>query len=129
MPTFSGRSLARLETCHGDLKRLFLAVVKDIDCTVICGHRGEAEQERAFKDKKSKLRFPKSKHNVYPSRACDVARWPLNWDDIEGHLEFGHIVLAKAAALGIKVRWGGDWNGNGKTEDERFLDLVHFELA
>lgn len=129
MPTFSGRSLARLKTCHSDLQRLFLAVVREEDCTIICGHREEAEQERAYREKKSKLRFPQSKHNVFPSRAVDVAFWPLDWKDIEGHLAFGRFVVEKAKALGIPIVWGGDWDGDGKSDDERFLDLVHFELG
>jgi peptidoglycan L-alanyl-D-glutamate endopeptidase CwlK len=33
-----------------------------------------------------------------------------------------------ARKLGIKIRWGGDWDGNGK-QDDKFLDFVHFEIA
>ncbi len=33
-----------------------------------------------------------------------------------------------AKELNVTIRWGGDWNGNGKSEDERFYDSPHFEL-
>jgi peptidoglycan L-alanyl-D-glutamate endopeptidase CwlK len=31
--------------------------------------------------------------------------------------------------MGIAVRWGGDWDHDGKSKDEQFLDLGHFELC
>jgi peptidoglycan L-alanyl-D-glutamate endopeptidase CwlK len=27
------------------------------------------------------------------------------------------------------MRWGGDWDGDGDTKDERFFDGPHFELV
>lgn len=130
MPAFSARSLARLATCRPELQRLFKAVVADTDCTIICGHRAKAEQDKARAEGKSKLRWPRSKHNRYPSAAVDAAPWPLPaWDDSEAFIDFAQVVIKKAEELGIKIRYGGDWNGNGRSDDERFLDLVHFELA
>jgi peptidoglycan L-alanyl-D-glutamate endopeptidase CwlK len=34
-----------------------------------------------------------------------------------------------ANTLGIKIRWGGDWNGDLQFRDEKFKDLPHFELV
>jgi hypothetical protein len=33
-----------------------------------------------------------------------------------------------ASSMGIKIRWGGDWNGDWKVKDNHFDDLPHFEL-
>jgi len=33
-----------------------------------------------------------------------------------------------AHQMGVKVIWGGDWNGDGETKDNNFDDLVHIEL-
>lgn len=129
MPNFSQRSLDRLATCHPDLQRLAHEVIKREDITIICGHRGEAEQTLAFTSGKSKEPWPKSKHNQTPSLAVDMAPYPLNWADTAGFEAFGWRVLAIAQELGLPVRWGGDWNRNGRSDDERFLDLVHFELV
>ncbi len=61
--------------------------------------------------------------------AADVMPFPIDWHDRVGIEAFAHAVLAKAAEMGIKIRWGGDWNGNGKSDDEKFFDGPHFELV
>lgn len=127
MPSFSELSLARLSTCHPDLQRLFGAVILKIDCTALDGYRSEALQNRAFDEGKSKVRWPDGKHNKFPSDAVDVGPWPLDWNDWKSFYYFGGIVMATAWALGIDIRWGGDWNGNNDLKDQNFFDLVHFE--
>ena len=47
MPKFGRKSRERLETCHKDLQVLFNHVIENIDCSVLCGHRGEKEQNEA----------------------------------------------------------------------------------
>jgi len=37
--------------------------------------------------------------------------------------------MGTAQSLGYPLRWGGDWDGDTETNDNRFDDLVHFELA
>jgi len=128
MPSFSKRSKDRLAECHPDLQQVFEQVIKHYDCTILCGRRGEGEQNRAFYEGRSKLRYPDSKHNKSPSLAVDVAPWPIDWADRERWLIFGGIVLGIAATMGVDLRWGGDWNGNLRTSDQSFHDLPHFEL-
>lgn len=128
MPKFGSTSLSRLETCHPELQRLFNFVVGYVDCTVLCGHRTEDEQNRVYREGKSKLKFPHSKHNQLPSIAADVAPWPLDWYDLDRFYFFGGFVIACAIHLEINIRWGGDWNGNFNFKDQNFNDLPHFEL-
>ena len=66
MPQFSKSSQARLEECHQDIQTIFKYVIEVFDCTIVCGHRGEYDQNKAFDEGKSKLTFPKSKHNKSP---------------------------------------------------------------
>lgn len=40
---------------------------------------------------------------------------------------FGGFVLGLAISMGIKIRWGGDWNSNREIMDQNFDDLPHFE--
>lgn len=120
MPTFGRRSKKELATAHPDLQRLFNEVIKEFDCAVICGHRGRADQEKAFAEGKSKVQWPNSKHNATPARAVDVMPFPVNWDDIEGIKSFAVIVKSTAARLNIRVRWGGDFRGN--------WDKPHWEM-
>lgn len=129
MPAFGTRSRSRLETCHPDLKRLFYAVVREFDCSVLCGYRDRDKQDRYFEEGKSKLKFPDSKHNKMPSMAIDIAPYPIDWDDINRFYYFAGYVKGKAEELGIKVRWGGDWDSDTEVKDQTFNDLPHFELV
>lgn len=127
MSTFGAASEKQLATCSPNIQRLFREVIKHRDCTIVCGFRNQADQDKAFAEGKSKLKWPNGKHNKQPSKAVDVMSYPIDWNDRERQAHFAGFVLGIAAPLGIKVRWGGDWNQNGKTKDESFLDMPHFE--
>ena len=129
MPSFGRASRNRLATCHDDLQRLFGAVVVSFDSSVLAGHRGQAEQDRLFAEGKSKLKYPDSKHNKYPSMAVDVAPCPVDWSDTSRFYYFAGFVKATALSMGITIRWGGDWNSNFVTNDQTFMDLPHYELV
>lgn len=132
MPRFSTRSKTRLDTCDKKLQELMCAVVEIFDITILEGHRDEETQNEMVRQRKSRLPWPKSKHNSIPSRAVDIAPWipgrGIDWDDIQHFHYMAGLVMGVAARMNIKIRWGGDWNRNQYSGDERFLDLVHFEL-
>lgn len=128
MPSLSRRSFDNLKTCHPELQRLIAEVAKDFDLTVLCGHRPKEDQDKAFREGRSKVQFPNSKHNAFPSLAVDVAPYPIDWNDVRRFYLMGGYILATAKKMGIKVRWGGDWNGNLDIKDQNFHDLVHFEV-
>jgi len=128
MPAFSPRSRSRLETCHPALVALFQRVVQHFDCTILEGHRGQAAQDEAFEKGRSKVRWPSGKHNSHPSLAVDVAPYPIDWRDIRRFDHFAGFVKGVATSLGLTVRWGGDWDSDTDLSDQRFNDLVHFEV-
>jgi peptidoglycan L-alanyl-D-glutamate endopeptidase CwlK len=72
MAYFSNRSQQRLETCHSDLIKIFEDVIFVRDCTIIEGRRSKGIQDEYERTGKSQLRYPDSKHNSFPSMACDV---------------------------------------------------------
>lgn len=131
--SFSKTSLERLNTCHPDLQRLFNEVIKNYDCSILCGHRGEAEQNEAFAKGASEKKFPDSKHNVLPSMAVDVMPCPVNWASTKQNLcklyHFVGYVKATADMLGIKIKCGADFNDNVVFFDDKFIDIPHFELV
>ena len=129
MPRFGKRSINRLSSCHRDLDWLFNAVVGEYDCTILAAHRGRTAQNRAFKEGRSMLRYPNGKHNALPSRAVDVAPWPVDWTDIKRFYHFAGYVQGMAESAGIPIRWGGDWDRDYDLNDQSFNDLVHFELT
>lgn len=128
MPKFGDKSKAELATAHPDLQRLFNEVIKTFDCVVLEGHRGEAAQEEAVRTGKSKIHWPNGNHNKLPSRAVDVAPYPVNWKDTQRFYYFAGYVKGIASTLGLKIRWGGDWDSDTDLHDQTFYDLPHFEL-
>ena len=128
MSKFSARSESRLFTCDKRLQKLFNKVVEEFDCTIIEGHRDEERQNEMFRTGKSQLKFPDGKHNSIPSKAVDVAPYPIDWNDREYFTYFAGYVKGIAATMGIKIRWGGDWDGDWQVKDNNFDDLPHFEL-
>jgi hypothetical protein len=128
MPNFSNKSLEHLETCDSRLQTVLHEVVKNFDCTIICGYRGPEEQDEAYRTGASKKQYPDGKHNQVPSRAVDVAPYPIDWNDRERFYYFAGYVIATARSMGIKLRFGGDWDRDFLIDDQTFFDLVHFEV-
>jgi peptidoglycan L-alanyl-D-glutamate endopeptidase CwlK len=128
MPRFGSRSINRIKTCDQRLQELFYEVVKHFDCTIIEGSRGKERQDKAYADGKSKVKYPNGKHNQFPSVAVDVAPYPIDWSDRDRFHYFGGFVLGVAKQKGLNIRWGGDWDMDTQTKDNKFDDLVHFEI-
>ena len=129
MNKFSLQSISKLEETHPALQELFHEVLHFMDCTILEGHRNEERQDDFFKMGKSELKWPDSKHNSLPSMAVDVAPYPIDWTDTPRFYHFAGIVLGIASQVGVKIRWGGDWDGDKEFKDQTFNDLVHFELV
>lgn len=127
MPQFSKISAARLITCDYRLQKIFNEVIKTIDCCILEGYRPKNEQDKAFHDGKSEKKWPDSLHNRQPSLAVDAAPFPIDWNDKERFYLFAANVAAIAKRLGIGIRLGCDWNGDG-IRNEKFIDLPHFEI-
>lgn len=119
MAKYSKRSLDRIHECDERLQLIAGELIHRMDVTVLCGHRGEAEQNKAFKEGKSKLQWPDSKHNKMPSLAIDIAPYPIDWNDIARFKIMCEYILDIANELGIKIRQGRDFS---------FVDWVHTEL-
>lgn len=130
MPYLGAVSDARLRTCHPDLQRVVrVAIESGPDFSVLCGHRDRAAQEAAYESGHSNAEWADSMHNRVPSLAVDLAPYPIDWDDLERFRALAHYVLGVAAGLGVSLRWGGDWDRDYESADERFIDMPHFELT
>lgn len=129
MPSFGTASRQRLDTCHRDLIGICELVIESYDFTVLEGHRSDERQEDLFRAGKSKLRAGQSKHNSDPSLAVDIAPWPIDWADVRRFYFLQGMIKQAAAELGIEIRQGCDWDGDGSFSDQSFHDLPHFELV
>lgn len=128
--TFNQTSLQRLATCDPRLQAIMKEVIKVQDITIICGHRSNEEQAILFAEGASKVPAGQSKHNRRPSLAVDIAPIPLRWHDTLAFVRLSGIVAAVAERHGVRLRWGGNWDGDHTLlKDQEFDDLVHFEIV
>lgn len=140
MPKFSTSSKLKLLTCHKDLQDVANAAIEIVDFAVTEGYRDQATQDKYFAEGKSKTPFPESKHNSQPAQAFDFVPSPFNYQDLESDADIkvqirgwmrlsflAGVFVGIAAARGVKLRWGADWNRNGDPGDDKFRDAVHIE--
>ena len=146
MPSFSSTSRAHLAECPPELRRLFTEVIKWYDCRAIDGKRTLLEQQRNVARGVSQTM--ESKHLAHAdgtSHALDVVPHPApNWALVERSLRairvidptldvcrcyhFTGFVAGVAAALGIPLRQGVDWDSDRVFGEHTFVDLPHHEL-
>jgi peptidoglycan L-alanyl-D-glutamate endopeptidase CwlK len=129
MPQFGARSLEALEYVEPRLRLVLDEAIRFWDFSVLEGFRGPERQDELFTQGATKVRWPNSAHNSLPSRAVDIAPYPIDWEDTERFVQLAGAILTIARQFGIELRWGGDWDRDGRMSDERFRDLVHFEMT
>jgi len=153
------RSLSRLEGVHPDLVRVVKRAAEIAmpinDFTVLEGVRskeqcmvnygkGRTAAQLAMKGIPAKYALPgapkvtwlsnpfNSKHCIQSDgygHAVDLAPWPIDWNNYARFDRMATIVLAAADKEGVNIRWGADWNRNGKPREKGESDSPHFELV
>tara|TARA_Y100001951_G_C11184065_1_gene207629 strand:- start:302 stop:682 length:381 start_codon:yes stop_codon:yes gene_type:complete len=124
MYKFGKRSKQRLKGVDAKLVNVLNELIKIMDVTIIEGLRTQERQNKLVKQGASKTKF--SKH--IEGKAVDVAPYPIDWKDRDRFHYMGGMIRGIAKQLNVSVRWGGDWDGDGETKDNRFDDLVHVEI-
>lgn len=119
-PVFSSKSQDRLATCRRELQDVMNEAIKHYDFSVIYGFRGQKDQDDAVAAGNSRLPWPMSRHNRWPSEAVDIAPYPINWENEKEFYYLAGFIMGIAAMKGIKLKWGGRW--------KNLVDTPHFEL-
>lgn len=121
-------SLTNLEGVHDDLIRVVHRAIRmtTVDFSVTEGLRSKEDQMALFQSGAS--RIMNSRHLT--GHAIDLAPWVAGRTRWDWPLFFPIANAMKMASLeeNVLIRWGGDWDGDGDTEDETFKDGPHFEL-
>lgn len=125
---FGQRSQQKIRTLHPDLKLLVYRGIKLFDFSVVWGYRDEKTQNALFLAGDSQLQWDKSQHNKTPSLAFDADPFPIDYENLKRYYFMAGIFKGIASEIGIKLRWGGDWNSNNIFRDNKFNDLGHFEI-
>ena len=135
MPKFSIKSSSKLATAERDLQTIMNAAIKQVDFTIVYGHRTIEEQQALYdkgrKDKNNIVTYcdgveNKSRHNYYPSKAIDIVPYPEGWKDERRFNYVAGVIMATAEHLrnnGViesVLEWGGNW--------KTFKDLPHFQI-
>jgi len=134
MPNFGAGSLKMLEGVHPKLVAVCHAAIKVWDFQVVDGVRTAEEQRTNIARGVSWTKD--SKHLIQPdgfSHAVDLGPYlpaikGIDWKDEEIFCVLAGVMFACAFEMNVKLRWGGDWNQNNSTTDERKRDYGHFEL-
>lgn len=142
MYRFGSTSIRRLSTCREELQQVMkLAIQRSpIDFGIAQGHRSVQEQQTLYAQGRTEpgaivthvdgIR-KKSQHNFNPSNAVDIYGWvngQATWEP-KTLIFISGIIMSCANELGIALRWGGNWDGDGEIiSDQNFIDIPHFEF-
>ena len=111
MNQFSHVSRERLETCHPDLQTLMEHVLARRDISIVCGHRGQEEQDAAFDGGFSERKWPNSAHNQSPSWAVDIIPYPEGYKATDAQWDQLRLIIKEEAyLLGISIRKEISWD-------------------
>jgi peptidoglycan L-alanyl-D-glutamate endopeptidase CwlK len=137
--SLSARSLKRLNGVHPDLRRVIQrAILKsDQDFAVLEGVRTPERQKHLYAQGRTRP-GPKvtwtltSNHFVKADgfgHAVDLAPFPIDWSDPRKFDAIAAAMFAAADDLAIPIRWGADWDRDGKPRERGESDSPHWELA
>lgn len=74
-----------------------------------------------------------SRHFIDPKigagRAVDVLPAPFDWRDTAPFDAVAKAMFAAADEIGVKIRWGADWDRDGNARERGESDSPHFEIA
>jgi peptidoglycan LD-endopeptidase CwlK len=124
MYKFGKRSKERLNGVDHRLIAVLNELIKIMDVTIIEGVRSAERQKKLLSQGSTKVKY--SKH--MDGKAVDLAPYPVDFEDRDGFHYMGGMIRGIAQQMGFKVRFGGDWDSDGSTRDNRFDDLVHVEI-
>jgi len=137
--SYGSKSMSKLKTCDPVLRAIAERALElsPYDITIVHGWRGEEVQNALQESGASTKRWPDSKHNYTRdngepnSLAIDFAPWvngTIPWNDTHIFAHIAGLMTAAAAEMRVSLRWGGDWDTDGSTKDQKLLDWGHVEL-
>ncbi len=118
------------------LARVLTVAIRMTDFTVLEGHRSVEKQHDLYtqgRELRNGVWIKSGKtvtnidgvtkmgmHNYSPSRAVDLAPWPIDWEDHNRFHFMAGVILTVAIDLGIHIEWGGFW--------AKLVDMPHFQI-
>ncbi|QDP62934.1 MAG: hypothetical protein Unbinned5081contig1002_39 [Prokaryotic dsDNA virus sp.] len=135
MYSYGNQSKLLLTQARQELQIVFFKAIEIVDIKILQSHRDKETQDEYYRTGRSKVEYPLSKHNRLPSHAIDWAPWPIpeSWGERDPkekarYYYIAGILMAIGNENNIRLRWGGDWDGDTHFNDQTFDDLGHIEL-
>ena len=133
MPKFGKCSLENLSQLDPRLQDVLSSAIDIVDFAIICGYRGQKDQDAAYAAGNSSLKYPESNHNKQPSLAADLIPTPFldpdDWNDRPRFAFLMGVIKGVANTKGIRVRFGFDWDGDTNWKEHKLQDWPHVELV
>lgn len=133
------KSLAKLEGVHPDLVKVVKRAIQisDQDFMVLEGVRTPARQKELYAQGRTKpgpkvtwtLTSNHFKQADGFGHAVDLVPYPVDWNTASKFTAIAKAMLVAADDLGVKLRWGGNWDGDDRPGEKGESDGPHFELA
>lgn len=146
--SFGSTSLGRLATVHPKLQQVVTRALElsPIDFMVLEGKRTPERQRELYGQGRTtaqctaagiSVKYAKPhlqkvtwtlNSNHFTGRAVDLVPFPVDWKDVAKFDAIAKAMNAAAVELGIGIRWGADWDDDGKPREKGESDSPHFEL-
>lgn len=131
------RSLEVRKDLHPDLIKVLDTALVIVDMSLIEGHRNKKRQDFLY-PKFTKVKWPNSRHNTFPSEAVDITPSPFRGypdrqdpdypKELARWYALASVISAVGHLLNIPIRTGADWDRDWTYTDQDFDDLGHIEL-
>jgi peptidoglycan L-alanyl-D-glutamate endopeptidase CwlK len=129
------RSEKNLIGVHDDLAKVVRMVAEQHDILVIEGLRTQERQDDLYAQGRTKpgkvITWTKNSKHI-DGKAVDVVmlkNGAIDWNDAKAFEDLGRIMVDTAKQLGVKLRWGYDWDSDGVLREKGENDGPHFELV
>lgn len=136
-PKLSDKDEARLAGVDGRLVSIVrrAAQICPVSFMVVEGLRTAARQQELYAQGRTKpgkvvTWTLKSKH--IDGKAVDLAplvNGQIDWNDLSKFDAIARAMRQAATEAGVVIRWGADWDSDGKPREKGETDSPHFELG
>lgn len=154
--TLGQASRAKLDTVDPRLRKVVERAIEitEQDFVVLCGVRAQREQYQLYAKGRhvAELRAagvpldilaqpgePKVTWTLHSrhcpdtktglSNAVDLCPFPIDWNHLAKFDAVSRAMRQAAREIGVSIRWGADWDDDGKSREKGESDSPHFELA
>lgn len=142
--------LERLEGVHPDLVRVVKRALESVDAQVLEGLRTPRRQMELFGQGRTaeeltrraipmKFARPAANKVTWTLRSKHLKQadgfghavdlWAGSWTDLGSFDAIAKAMFAAAEVEGVQIRWGADWDRDGKPRERGESDSPHFELV